>query len=156
MNSPCELVELLSSGQLRVATGLWLMPLVYIGHEVDEALRLNLEPVDLRDRLLEIVEPGSKYSGLDVDRIIQLVDKVSQELSDSAGALIFNFDLLLSRLNAEQQQNFWNDVFNALPHRRRGVLLTLPETAQNLLPPESDLNLWLQENRLVGTIRDII
>jgi len=156
MNTPRELVELLSSGQLRVATGVWLLPIEYVGQEEEEAYRLGLEPVDLRNRLLQSLEPGTKYASLSADKIFQLVDDISQEYGDWAGALIYNLDLLIARLNTEEQNMIWQDLFTALPHRRRGVLITLPETAVNLLPQEEILNLWRLDNRLIGTVRNQI
>lgn len=152
MNSPHEFVELLCSGQLRVSTGLWLLPKEYLGHEDDEAHRLSLEPVDLRSRLLQVLEPGTKYANLSAEQIFRLIDAVSQEYSDWGGALIYNLDLLIARLNSGEQALLWQDLFNALPHRRRAVLLTMPDTAANLLPDEENIDLWLQENRLIGTI----
>lgn len=151
MNTPRELMELLSSGQLRVATGVWLLPKEYVGQEVEEAYRLGLEPVDLRNRLLQSLETGTKYANLSAEKIFRLVDDVSQEYGDWAGALIYNLDLLIARLNTEEQTMIWQDLFTALPHRRRGVLLTLPESAVNLLPREEMLNLWRLDNRLIGT-----
>ncbi|GAP17320.1 hypothetical protein [Levilinea saccharolytica] len=154
MNPPRELVELLSSGQLRVATGIWLLPIEYVGKEEEEAYRLGLEPVDLRNRLLQSLEPGTKYASLSADTIFRLVNDVSQEYGDWAGALIYNLDLLLARLNTEERSLIWQDLFAALPHRRRGVLITLPETASNLLPQEEMLNQWRFDNRFIGTIKN--
>lgn len=149
-----KLVDLLGSGQLVVATGLWLLPSAYVGHEEDEARRLDLKPVDLRARLLKILPEGTKVSGLSADRVVNLVDTVAQETGeDYAGAMVYNLDLLLSRLKYADQQIVWDDLFSALRHRPRGVLLTLPETAVNLLPSDDNLNKWQHEHRMVGTLR---
>lgn len=150
MNNLHELVDLLNSGLLRVSTGLWLLPTSYLDHEEDEAYRLNLEPVDLRQRLLKELEPDTKYANLSSDQVFRLVDNVSREYGDWAGALIFNLDLLIARLSTEDRNIIWEDLFTALPHRRRSVLLTLPETATNLLPSEKIIRKLEQENRLFG------
>ena len=154
MNDPSDLVKLLISDQLRVATGLWLLPRAYLGHEQDEAYRLGLEPVDLRLRLLQVLPQGTKYSGLSADRIINLIDSISEECCDWAGALVYNLDLLIARLNSGEQKIVWQDLFTALPHRHRCILLIMPETALNLLPSEEKLDLWRKENRLFGSVRN--
>lgn len=154
MNDIRALVELLCSSQLRVATGIWLIPNNFLGCIEDEAHRLDLEPIDLRQRLLDVMEPGTRFANLSSDRILNLVDAITQERGDGAGALIYNIDLLISRLNTEERNIFWQDLYMALPHRRRGVLITLPDTAANLLPSDEQLNQWRVENRLIGTIRE--
>jgi len=147
MITPSELLDEL--GRLRVKTGLWLFPPFYLGREVDEARRLCLEPIDLRGRLLAILPEGTRYSGLSDDRILQLVDMISNETGDWAGALIYHFDLLISRLNSEDRGAVWDDLLISLPHRERSVVIAMPATATHLLPPAHKLAIWRQEKRLV-------
>lgn len=154
MKRPRDLVALLCSGQLRVATGLWLLPDEFVGKEDEEAYRLDLEPVDLRQRLLDALEPGTKYAGLSVDRLVTLIDGVTRERADRAGALIYNLDLLLARLTSADRQLVWDDLFKALPRRSRAILLTMPEAAEDLLPWREKLDLWRLDNRLCGTIEE--
>lgn len=148
MNDLQVLVDLLTSNQLRVSTGLWLFPLEYIGNEEDEAHRLGIEPIDIRTRLLQSLPEGTRFSGLTPDSILSLIDKVSQEPGDWPGVMIYNLDLLISRLSSTDHAIIWQDLFTALPHRRRGILLTIPETAENLIPTRAIINELTKENRI--------
>ena len=154
MNTPRDLAALLCSGQLRVATGLWLLPKGFLGNEADEAHRLDFEPVDLRQRLLESLEPGTKYAGITADRLVILIDEISQEICDWPGALVYNLDLLLARLNSADRELVWNDLLIALPRRTRAILIAMPDTSVQLLPTKEKLDLWRNDNRLFGSIRE--
>ena len=151
MNDFQELVDLLTSSQLRVSTGLWLLSLEYIGNEEDEAHRLGIEPIDIRTRLLQSLPEGTKFSGLTPDSIFSLINKESQESGDWPGVMIYNLDLLISRLTSTDQAIIWQDLFTALPHRRRGVLFTIPETAENLFPSKEIINELTKEHRIIKT-----
>lgn len=152
MNDVKVLVDLITSSQLRVSTGLWLFPLEYIGNEEDEAHRLGIEPIDIRTRLLQSLPEGTRFSGLTPDSIFGLIEKVSQEPGDWPGVMIYNLDLLISRLSSTDQAIIWQDLFTALPHRRRGILLIIPETAENLIPNKAIINELTKENRITRSI----
>jgi hypothetical protein len=153
MTELLELAHLLSSGNLRVSTGLWLLPFAYLGKEEEEARRLNLEPVDIRLYLQRILPEKTEFSNLSRELIFKLINNVSQESGDWAGAMIFNLDLLIAYLNSTDRNILWKELFIAMPHRSRGVILTIPETASNLLPDEESLSALRNDNRLVGTVR---
>ena len=146
MTSAVELVEELD--RLRVKTGLWLLPQSSLGREVDEARRLCLEPVDIRTRLLNSLPEGTRFSGINSERILQLVDVISMETGDWAGALIYHFDILISRLGSDDRAYVWNQFRTGFPHRQRSVIVTMPAAASHLLPVETELTIWRRENRL--------
>lgn len=154
MISPRDLADFLCSGQLRVSTGIWLLPLDLLGCEIDEAHRLNLEPIDLRNRLLDSLDPEMKYTGINADRLVALIDDIASEKNDWSGALVYNIDLLLAGLNSADRDCVWNDLLIALPRRTRAILIAIPETAVNLLPVTAHLEVWQKEHRLVGIISE--
>jgi len=152
MTRMSEFVALISSDRLRVATGLWMVPPNRLDNIVEEAHRNTLHPVDVRERLLFSMEPGTRFASITPDRVIQLLDVISGEKGDWAGALIFNLDLLLARLKSTDIQVVWQDFFTALPHRRQGIIVVMPATAFNLLPSEYQLNYWCgKEIRIITT-----
>lgn len=146
-----EVVALLCSRVLRVRTGLWLIPNAYIGHEADEAVRLRLEVADLRQVWLKNLPEGTRFIGLTPDNLIEEIDRIIQQPGDSDCVLVYNLDLFLARLKLAERKMVWESLFNTLPHRPRGLLMIMPQTAHDLLPVPTQLTLLEQEQRLVGT-----
>jgi hypothetical protein len=140
MNELKKAVELLRSPVLRVKVGLWLMPIEYLGQEEDEAVRLGVEAIDFRKHVLAVLPPTAESTGLTPVKLFEMVDNISQMDGIYDVVLLYNFDLLLARLTTEGRSQFWQDFFITLVHRKRGVLLVVPETAKQLLPPDDELD----------------
>jgi hypothetical protein len=149
---PRELADLLSSHTLRVATGLWLLPLADLPRLDNAAVRLGFEAVDLRQQLIASLPTGTRYAGLSAARLLELVDAVANRRADYAGALVYQLDLLLARLTTDERAQVWQELYAGLPHRTRGVLFVMPETAANLLPAADALDAWRRARRLFGSL----
>jgi len=152
LKTPAEVVILLRSPLLRVRTGLWLMPNAYLGHEADEAARLLLEAVDLRLVWMKTLPGGTRFIGLTPERLLEVLDEILGQPGESDCVLVYNFDLFLAYLKQSERKTVWDGLFSALPHRTRGVLIVLPQTARDLLPAPEQLDLWEREQRLAGTV----
>lgn len=145
-NTLSALVTALRAPSLRVRTGLWLMRLAEIGQERNEAARQGIEAVDLRANLLARLPPDAGYTGLSSQVFLELCEAVTQQPGAGDCALVYNIDLLLARLTRQERREVWQDLYQALPHRRRVLLLAMPETATELLP--EGLEMWVSARRL--------
>ncbi len=151
LGTPAEVVALLRSHLLRVRTALWLMPMVYLGREEEEAVRLRLEAADLRQVWLKTLPEGTKFIGLSPERLLDKLDHITEQPGTSDCVLVYNIDLFLARLRQAERQTFWEGLFTSLPHRQRGLLVVMPQRASDLLPTPDQLTLWEREGRLAGT-----
>jgi len=151
LKSPIEVIALICTPMFRVHTGLWLLPSEIVGHELDEAVRLRIEAIDIRQSLLDSLPQGAHYTGLTEPKLLGLIDAIAQLSGRKDCALVYNVDLLLSRISYFERRRFWQDFFIGLPHRTQGVLIAVPETADEVLPPSDDLLDWSQAHRLAGT-----
>jgi hypothetical protein len=150
--SPFEVVQLLRSKTLRNSVGLWLIPLKLLGQERDQAALLSIGHIDIREYLLTSLPKDTRFSGLNGDRLIELLDEICARKHGMDCLLIYHFDLLISRLAHADRQKLWEQLYDGFPHRRRSLLITMPDQAANLLPPIEILQVWQQENRLAGQI----
>ncbi|MCC6188630.1 MAG: hypothetical protein IT318_06320 [Anaerolineales bacterium] len=143
--SPSNVVLQIRSLALRLRVGLWLMPLSSVGHEAAEAARLGVDAVDLRERLLGELPEGARFAGLSWERVVELIDEVISTSGAHDAVLVYNLDLLLARLSYSDRRQAWQHLGSRLPHRTRGLLLVVPDTADELLPPPEQLASWQGE-----------
>ena len=146
--NPSELVTSLQRHALRVRTGLWLLPPDLIGQEANEAARLGILAVDLRHELLQQLPSDTQYVLLDSERLLNLLNAITERKALGDCVLVYTLDLLLSRLTQQQRANFWQFTFSGFAHRPSALLLTLPASAQNLLPGNETLDHWDRAERL--------
>ena len=150
-SAPAQVVSLIRASVLRIRTALWLLPPALIGQERNEAARLLVEAIDLRQVYLNKLPPNTPYLGLTGQKLIELIEDIVEEEGRSNCVLIYNLDLLLSRLSQPDIYFFWHHVFQSMPHRSRALLLSIPASAGDLLPPE-DLRFQLsREKRISNT-----
>ena len=145
---PFELVSFLRRPDLRVRTGIWLMPSHLFGQEANEAARLGVMAVDVRGMLLDTIPSGAKFVPLDTDRILQLLNTVSYRKEQGNCVLVYNLDLLLARLTQQQRVDAWQFIFSGFGHRPCALLIGMPATASSLLPAGEMLNYWKEGKRL--------
>jgi len=151
--TPNEVVNLIRSTSLRMRTGLWLIPLAMLGTERDEAAQLALDAVDLRSVHLTRLPEGARFAGLSAESLMELFDLVASASGTYDAALIYNMDLLLARLSHAGRRQAWQYLHHSMPHRARGLLVTLPAGADELLPSLDDLAIWQREGRVASYSR---
>jgi hypothetical protein len=149
--SPSDLILLLRGHRLRVRTGLWLLPSDLLGHEADEAARLGIDAVDLRQTLLDELPQDTGFSGLDTACVIELLDNLCHSDRGSDCILMYNMDLLLARLRREERNEVWGLLYAGFSHRSRALLIVMPRGANTLLPATQSLQAWLRDGRLAGS-----
>jgi|GEM_PF-770419 len=150
-STPREVVSLIRANVLRIRIGLWLIPASYLGQERNEAARFLLEGVDIRQELVKQLPVDARFAGLNSQKVIDLIDAVTQQKGTSDCALIYNLDLLLSRLSPQECEFVWQLLLEAMPHRPRAILITMPASATDLLPSLDQLNQWAREKRLASS-----
>jgi hypothetical protein len=150
-NNPSQVIYLLKGDNLIHRTGIWLMPVNLLGKEPDQAARYNLDAIDIRNPLLENLPEGTRFLGLSGNKILQLLDHICENAKGSSCLLIYNLDLLLARLRQEERVYVWSQLYNAFPHRKRALIIVMPEGADQLLPPLLGLKLWNSDKRLSAT-----
>lgn len=150
-SNPREVVDLLKGNSLIHRTGIWLIPANMLGKERDHAARLNLDAVDIRDPLLESLPEGTRFLGLSGDKVLQLLDHISNQSKGSSCLLVYNVDLLLARLRLQERDYVWSQLYNAFPHRNHALVIVMPEGADQLLPPLAPLKCWNNDKRLAAT-----
>ena len=147
-----NLIDLLAGPALRVRTGIWLYPMELVGQEENEAIRLGIVPRDARAPLLKEVEPGSRFLGLDLFRLLRVLDDIVQNEQDGSVVMIYNFDLLIAKFSISERERAWQEIFSSFPHRPKGILLPIPELASKLLLPGSLLDAWREAGRVAETL----
>lgn len=150
-SNPREVVELLQGQSLIHRTGIWIMPTNMLGHEPDQAARLNIDAIDIRQPLIDGLPEGTRYLGLSSDKIMQILDQTCEYFRGTSCILIYNFDLLLARLRQQDRQYVWAQLYNTFPHRKHGLIVAMPEGAEQLLPQNTALKLWNSDKRLAAT-----
>jgi len=150
-STPKEVITLIRTNVLRIRIGLWLIPASYLGQERNEAARMLLEAVDIRQELIKQLPTDARFTGLSGQKVLELIDAIAQQKGNSDCALIYNLDLLLSRLSSQEREFVWLLLLEAMPHRPRALLITMPASATDILPPFNQLNQWAREKRLAST-----
>jgi len=150
-SNPQELIELLSGKSLIHRTGIWLMPIPLLGKELDQAARLNIDAVDIREKLLETLPANTRFLGLRSEKLLQLLNQLSDQYKGTDCILVCNFDLLLAKLKQQDRQIFWKQLYNTFPHRKHALIIAMPEGSEQLLPIYSELILWNKDRRLAST-----
>jgi hypothetical protein len=145
---PSELVSSLQRPALRVRTGLWLLDSCLVGQEANEAARLGVLAVDLRQDLLAQLPLETKFVPLDSDRLLSLLHPISERHFTGDCVLLHNLDLLLARLTHQQRADFWQFAFTGFSHRPSALLFTIPVSAENLVPGGEALGRWARGGRL--------
>lgn len=146
---PALLIPRLRGPTLRVRTGLWLAPKEVIKQAADHAARLGISCADVRARLLVELPADTRFTGLTAFRVVSLLDGVCDGNAGTDCILVENLDLLLARLRAQERIEVWEHLYGAHAHRKRALLLLMPNTAKHLLPSSEKLTAWREDERLV-------
>lgn len=144
-----ELVTLLRGPTLTVRTGIWLAPPSAFGREQDEAARLGIDAVDIRDPIWADLPKDTRFLELTSARMIEALEAICRGPRVSDCVLVYNFDLPLARLPGQARQQLWDQLLTGFPHRVCGLLLMMPQHAHALLPSQMELK-WRNDNRLAS------
>jgi hypothetical protein len=145
---PNTLLNLLRGPSLRVRTGLWLLPPEDLDDAPNEAARVGIDTVDLREELLAALPPATQFVALSSRRLLDLLDHVATQPAAGGCTLVYNLDLLLARLTLSQRKEVWEFVSIGFVHRTSALLFVMPDTARSLLPPPAALEDWSQVGRI--------
>lgn len=146
---PSELVTLLRQ-HMRVRTGLWLISPNLLGDEHNEAVRLGVAAVDIREFLLGKLPADTAFVTLNENRVNQLLELIAGQAHFGNCALVYNLDLLLARLTVLQREDAWNFMLDGMPYRQSALILVMPSTAKSLLPSDNRLGDLAAARRLIS------
>ena len=153
VNTPPEVVKLIRANILRIRNGLWLLPTTSLGQERNEAARLLVDAVDVRQRLIQHLPANTRFIGLTDQKIIELLDEIAAQEGQSDCALVYNLDLLLSHLKQKDIKYVWQHLIESMPHRSCALLITMPALATDLLPSDEQMVQLAREKRLANTAK---
>jgi len=149
--NPRELRQHLREPGLRQRIGIWLTPLECMGKEREDADRLSIEHLDLRQAYLNSLPKGTRYAGLSrpdgPQHLLKVLDEVGHRTHSTDCILAYHIDLLLSGLTYEGRDIFWKELYSGLPYLLTAIILSLPEKADTLFQP-SHLERWESDSRL--------
>lgn len=143
-----ELVRRLRSRALRNRTGILLLPQIETQKIEDIAARLGVQCVDYRRLVLQRVPPGSLSAGICVDAERQTIDALLEDTQGRDCVLLFQFDLILARMEYAERQRLWDVLFREMSNRSRALLLAMPVSAEHLLPSPDALDDWKKDARV--------
>ena len=147
-----DVLSAIRSLSVRLKVGLWLMPLTYLGEERIEAARLQIDAADLRQCLLAGLPEKAQFAGLTANAVLEGLDGIATESGNSDCVLVYNVDLPLACIPAAERRLVWQRAHIAMPYRPRALLLAVPATAHDVLPPADELDQWGREKRLAGSV----
>ena len=135
-----NLIQQLRQPGARAGVGVWLLPREYLGREETLAMRLNLHPIDARQAYLERLPAGARFSGLTRpdghQKLLDLLRALTAGTYARDCLLVHTLDLLLLGLEVDEREHFWQTALEGLPYPRSRLVLTLPEQAHSLFPPQ--------------------
>jgi hypothetical protein len=144
-----ELVDRLRGPELRCRTGIVLLPPEQVGREEELAARLNIEPVDY----VRVVEgdllPGSRFLGVEAGTEEARLDRLAMATGARDCALVYNADLILSKLNQAARSGVWTFLRTSFPNRQRALVIALPAQATLVQPDGEEREGWVRSGLLV-------
>lgn len=144
---PASLVRLLQQPILRIRTGIVLLRFDGLGREPELAARLGVEAVDWREWKLDRLDSASNHLGLTGETILRDLREIIEDVNIAGNCLwVYNTDLALSALRYGERSRYWDFLFSTFKVPR-GLLLSLPARASNLLPTEERVA-WERDDRL--------
>ncbi len=143
-----QLAERLQKQVLRIPTGIVLIANDQLGRE-DEfvALLQGVGGVDLWKWKVERLTQGARYLGISEVSLMQDLHAIVGDASIHGNCLlVYNADVLISRLGASEQSQFWKSLLSHY-RQKRGLMISLPQAATNLLTVD-ERRVWSGEGRL--------
>jgi hypothetical protein len=151
--TPKALKEYLRTRMLRSRTGLLLVPPNQLGDVLEIAARLGVDLVDYAQVILASLPPEAKWAGITLDAEQARLDEIANAPSGNDVVLVAQFDLALARLPIADRGPLWRVLREGFAHRRRALILVMPEGATRLLPEGSEWDAW-QDGKRIATWGD--
>jgi hypothetical protein len=155
VNNIQELVDFLCKRILIHRTAIWLVPVNIIGKELEEAARLNIDAIDICNKYSLKIPKYSSYIGLSTYKLLKTLDDICDYTDMSECILVYNFDLLLSKLTKIERFQIWDQLYQCFPHRSRALIIMMPTTATNLLPNLEQIQMWITNDRCINGINTL-
>ncbi len=133
---------------VRSRFGIWCCDLSELGDEENIATRLGAEAIDLSQSYKQSLDPSSTFLSLNEDKLIDLISTISDQMGKTK-VLIYNVDLLLSKLEPNQISNFWNMLLGGLVYKKRALVFMVPKTASQIIPQNEDIKNWVNNQRII-------
>lgn len=145
-----DLIIQLSQPHLRTRSGIWLVPAQWVGQEAEYLMTISshTDCVDLRVMAIRNRPEGASSAGISPERIMQWIDEAIDQEGVSGCIVILHLDLFLARLSGGDRAQVMNSLRN-LPHRSRGLIISLPVTVKGTLIDARDFEPWRINQRLV-------
>jgi len=118
-------------------------------HERELAIKIQAEPLDAAADFLKNVPDGASFVKLDANRLTDMIHELANHRGADKNLLVYNIDLLLSKITEGERGIFWSTLSSGLAHTLRNVALLIPEKAASLLPEHKEKALWESQKRLI-------
>ncbi len=149
LQTPASLVLYLRSLHLRSRTGILLLQSSHLGKEELLSVQLGVEALDYAVHLLYSLPDKTAYVNITSTTEEERLYEIAQTRTGMEAVLIYNFDLVLSKLTLEERTRLWNNLRDRFARSAKALLFAVPETATHLLPQGADRLLWEEGNRIV-------
>lgn len=143
-----EMTARVCGSTLVCRTGILLLPKPYLGREESLAVKLGLEPIDYPAWLQTQMYSGARFLRLTQEKLLQDIDIICSARYRFNCVLLFNFDLAVAYLEYLERPYLWEFLRDRFKKRPNGLIVTMPEQAQKLLPIETEQEIWSRGKRL--------
>jgi len=145
--NPQRLVHLLATNELRIRTGVLEVPVETLGSESNIAVSLEVGFRDVCKWKVSVTPLRHEHLAITWQSIIEDLVSCVRDMSVPGFCVwISGIDVLLAAIPFEDRKQFWSFFRNTF-RQSRGLLLSLPAAATNLLPAE-ERTLWIDYRRL--------
>ena len=144
-----ELADYLRSAEPIRCSGVLLVPHGLLARQADIALALHMDSVDVRAWKIERLSPLAQYLGLTPKALLEDLHQLLQSVHcDFDCSFLYNMDILIAALDAEQCRDFWRHLL-AVYRPQRPFILTIPREADQVFPEEERVR-WGNVRRLAS------
>jgi hypothetical protein len=143
-----ELFRRVRGRTLDCRTGILLVPRKMLGCEPTLESRYNVDVIDYVAWHERYLGEGEKFLRLDEQALLRGLDDACCGAFETDCLLVYNIDLALAYLPYLTRGGFWSFLRRHFRQRQRGLVISMPEGAEHLLPSGPELAPWKQGKRL--------
>lgn len=141
--------NLMSGTTLDCRAGIVLLPLRQLGDARNLAVDLRADFVDYHQWRLDHMQAGTNFLNLTENVLADDLSAISQNYRGKRCAVVANLDLAFACLPFEKRNTVWRYLRKQMRRRPVGLIITLPEIADKILPSGSERAIWLESQRLI-------